>query len=233
MANLIYQEAPYVEHEGSKCAICNEERTTKWDPVHENYFCERHYRRLDTDSEQDAPLDAHDNDEIVTNEQGGKQSKLEYSYELLEPSWLRDVAHVLYQGKQKYGARNWQSIPDYREHLGRAMYHIQQAMEDMDHSEMHFANATCRLMFADWCYKRSYAEFPGLDIIINRIREGSPLGWNPTIKTGINCQTCNHDTGLHVVVGTNWDTKEPIPSCTVCGCRATASTAASEDQDKP
>jgi hypothetical protein len=93
----------------------------------------------------------HDNDEIVTNEQGGKQSKLEYAFELMPPEALKRVAHVLYTGKLKYGANNWQNIPDAKEHLGRAMYHITQAIEGRDHSEDHMANAICRLMFAVWC----------------------------------------------------------------------------------
>lgn len=156
----------------------------------------------------------HDNDEIVTNEQGGKQSKLEYAYELLDPNWLRDVAHVLYQGRLKYGAYNWQNITDYREHLGRAMYHIQQALEDKDHSEMHFANATCRLMFADWCYKNTKTSFRSAW----QDTTGTTLPREPIARSWQLC-ICNHPAYSHLKVGEDWDTKEPIVSCEVCGCR--------------
>lgn len=89
----------------------------------------------------------HNNDEIVTNEQGGKQSKLEYAFELIEPEFSKRMAHVLYTGMQKYGARNWQNIP-VDVHIGRAMYHLTQALEGLDQSEDHYANAACRVMFA-------------------------------------------------------------------------------------
>lgn len=91
----------------------------------------------------------HDNDAIDTNEQGGKQSHLEYSFELMDPEFMLRVAHVLWVGKQKYGAYNWHSIP-MEENIGRAMYHLEQALLGQDHSEDHFANAVCRVMFAAW-----------------------------------------------------------------------------------
>lgn len=98
-------------------------------------------------SEQVVKTAYHDNDAIDTNEQGGKQSHLEYRFDLIEPEFMLRMAHVLHTGALKYGERNWQSIP-MDHNIGRAIYHLEMALQGLDHSEDHFANAACRVMFA-------------------------------------------------------------------------------------
>lgn len=98
-------------------------------------------------SEQVVKTAYHDNDAIDTNEQGGKQSHLEYRFDLIEPEFMLRMAHVLHTGALKYGDRNWQSIP-MDHNIGRAIYHLEMALQGLDHSEDHFANAACRVMFA-------------------------------------------------------------------------------------
>lgn len=141
------------------CDACTRYGLCKYDATENAWLCEDHYRHPNASdmilntlmiSSAKTSEQHHNNDEIMSNEQGGKQSKLEYSFELLEPMMLKRVAHVLYTGKQKYGAKNWRNIPDHQEHIGRAMYHLTQALENIDHSEDHLANAVCRIMFAMW-----------------------------------------------------------------------------------
>lgn len=130
--------------ENYSCYICNN-TPTKYDLKNVAWLCKDHYAHPNA---QDMIMSRlHDNDQIDTNEAGGKQSHLEYAFELIEPEFSKRMAHVLWTGMQKYGARNWQSIP-HDVNIGRAIYHLTQALEGTDQSEDHYANAACRVMFA-------------------------------------------------------------------------------------
>jgi len=62
-------------------------------------------------------------EEKVSNELGGKQSKLEYRFDLIDPKSLFALANVLHTGEQEYGKDNWRNI-DTESHLNHAISHI-------------------------------------------------------------------------------------------------------------
>lgn len=86
------------------------------------------------------------NDDVVVNDQGGKQSRVDYAFTELEPDMLLRVTQVLHKGKAKYGAKNWRQIP-YEDHLNHIAYHWTM-LHQGDTSEDHLANIICRAMFA-------------------------------------------------------------------------------------
>lgn len=73
--------------------------------------------------------------------------------ELLPPKALREVAHVLTFGAQKYAPDNWRKVKPLRErYLGAALRHIMSEMEDPGHKDTEsgidgLAHAICCLMF--------------------------------------------------------------------------------------
>ena len=87
---------------------------------------------------QDAPT--------ITNELGGKQSKVERAYHLVPPEALAQVARVLHHGYIKYGKDNWRLI-EADEHLNHAMNHIYLSLAG-NVSEDHLAHAATRILMA-------------------------------------------------------------------------------------
>jgi hypothetical protein len=85
-------------------------------------------------------------DETVTNELGGKQSKIEHRLSLLPPEAVLRVGAILTTGAAKYGADNWRLIPQ-RDHIDHALRHIVMYLSG-DTSEDHLGNAACRTLFA-------------------------------------------------------------------------------------
>ena len=82
----------------------------------------------------------------ITNELGGKQSKVERAYHLVPPEALAQVARVLHNGYHKYGKDNWRLI-EADEHLNHALNHIYLYLAG-NVSEDHIAHATTRLLMA-------------------------------------------------------------------------------------
>jgi hypothetical protein len=82
----------------------------------------------------------------VTNDKGGKQSKVIYGMDCLPPKAILDVARTLEEGRQKYGKDNWRQI-EIGSHLNHALIHMFAYMAG-DTSDDHLNHATCRLMFA-------------------------------------------------------------------------------------
>ena len=89
--------------------------------------------------------------ETVTNEAGGKQSRIETRLDLMPAQVVYEVGKVLAAGAAKYGEYNWVLIPP-REHIAHALEHINTEvlmMEDEHVSDATDAlHAICRLMFA-------------------------------------------------------------------------------------
>ena len=83
---------------------------------------------------------------IVTNEYGGKQSRVDARFDLVPPYSLQAVAEILGAGAVKYGENNWQRITT-AEHLNHALNHINLHLIG-DTSENHLGNAMVRMMFA-------------------------------------------------------------------------------------
>jgi hypothetical protein len=85
-------------------------------------------------------------DEIETNPNGGRQSRLAERTDLLPPAAVLAVARVLKGGAAKYGDRNWRLI-GVREHLNHALTHAYKFLAG-DAEEPHLHNAACRLLMA-------------------------------------------------------------------------------------
>lgn len=88
-------------------------------------------------------------EEKVTNEKGGKQSKLENAFHLIDPKAIFELAHVLYVGEKTYGRDNWKFISR-EEHLNHAISHIYAHLYG-DTGSNHLAHAFTRLMMAVAC----------------------------------------------------------------------------------
>jgi hypothetical protein len=107
--------------------IFGDEKRTKWEP------------KLPPKLEVNAQ-------EIITNEQGGKQSKLDHEWLDFDPSVMLRLAEISARGKAKYGERNWENIST-ADHINHAITHVYKHLAG-DKTEDHLANATCRLIFA-------------------------------------------------------------------------------------
>ena len=84
--------------------------------------------------------------EIAVNAEGGKQQRLNYRFDLIDPHAIYKLASVLAGGCEKYGPDNWRSI-ECRDHLNHAIEHIYAHLGG-DASEDHLSHALCRLVFA-------------------------------------------------------------------------------------
>lgn len=84
--------------------------------------------------------------ETVTNEQGGKQSRLDFRFDLFDPKAMFNLAGILDYGAKKYGVNNWKQIPR-NDHLNHALVHIYAYLEG-NRQDDHLGHAFCRLMFA-------------------------------------------------------------------------------------
>lgn len=86
------------------------------------------------------------NEPIVTNDQGGKQSKSLYRLDLVPPLALLKVGEELSKGLEHYPPDNWKLI-SIEDHLNHALIHLY-AWIAGDKSDDHLSHATCRLLFA-------------------------------------------------------------------------------------
>lgn len=85
--------------------------------------------------------------ETVVNEKGGKQSKVEYRFDLVDPQAMFAMCKVLKEGFDKYGSdENWRKIP-VRDHLNHLIIHAYAALAG-DTSDEHLSHIMCRAMFA-------------------------------------------------------------------------------------
>lgn len=87
-----------------------------------------------------------DNNTIVENELGGRQSYIGARFDLVPPSSLKAVAHVLGRGAEKYGESNWKKITT-NEHINHVLNHVNLYLLG-DTSEPHLEHAMTRLMMA-------------------------------------------------------------------------------------
>ena len=87
---------------------------------------------------------------VVENENGGKQSKSPYAFELLPPTSLFAAAQVAREGADKYGEtfgdRNYTKISSVS-HINHAIAHLYAHLAG-DESDAHLAHAIVRLLFA-------------------------------------------------------------------------------------
>ena len=85
-------------------------------------------------------------DEIVTNEQGGKQSKVPFRLDVTPPFALLAIGEVLSTGSEKYGDWNWLNIPT-NDHLNHALGHIFAYISGQE-QQMNLRHAATRMLFA-------------------------------------------------------------------------------------
>lgn len=82
--------------------------------------------------------------EIVTNKDGGKQSKSEYGFHLMDDGAMLALAEVLQIGATRYARDNWRKIPS-EEHFNHMMVHYY-AWKSGDTSDDHLGHMFCRAM---------------------------------------------------------------------------------------
>jgi len=84
--------------------------------------------------------------EITTNTQGGKQSRLDYRFDLIDAKAMFELAKVMHEGAQKYERDNWRKI-SIDEHINHAFAHLWAYMAG-DEQDEHLSHAMCRCHMA-------------------------------------------------------------------------------------
>jgi hypothetical protein len=84
--------------------------------------------------------------EIVTNENGGRQSKVEFACHLLDGPAILELAKVLQYGATRYERDNWRLISQ-EDHINHALVHLFAYLSG-DEQDDHLEHAFCRLMMA-------------------------------------------------------------------------------------
>jgi hypothetical protein len=84
--------------------------------------------------------------EIVVNEHGGAQSKLNGSPRLIPPEALLSLSYVVGMGAGRYAENNWRRIP-MADHVSHALEHLFLHMNG-DKDDDHLDHALCRLAMA-------------------------------------------------------------------------------------
>lgn len=116
----------------------------------------------------------------VVNENGAKQSKVLYRFDLLDPQAMFKMTEVLKHGADKYGANNWHGI-SVEDHLNHMLIHTYAYLAG-DTSDDHLSHIMCRSMFAQ-----------AVDIMNNKMRsvpdDGGPAQ-DPIVMNSIKiCRT--------------------------------------------
>jgi hypothetical protein len=86
------------------------------------------------------------NEPIVINKNGGKQSKANYAFHLIDKAALLSLAEVLAEGAEKYERDNWRKISA-EEHYNHMMIHWI-AYISGDKQDDHLGHFFCRAMMA-------------------------------------------------------------------------------------
>ena len=81
---------------------------------------------------------------IVENAQGGKQSKTEYGFHLIDTDAILSLAQVLQYGASRYERDNWRKIPS-EEHYNHMMIHYCAWLKG-DTQDDHLSHFFCRAM---------------------------------------------------------------------------------------
>lgn len=82
----------------------------------------------------------------VTNEKGAKQSHIPVAFHLVDGPAMFQMAKVLHEGAEKYGANNWRGIP-IEDHLNHLIMHAYAYLSG-DRTDEHLSHIMCRAMFA-------------------------------------------------------------------------------------
>ena len=82
------------------------------------------------------------NQELISNKQGGKQSKSEYAFHLIPAEALLELAKVFEEGSGRYARDNWKRI-EAEEHFNHMMIHYYAAVLG-DTQDNHLGHFLCR-----------------------------------------------------------------------------------------
>jgi hypothetical protein len=82
----------------------------------------------------------------VVSENGAKQSRCDYRFDLIDGPALFDMAAILEVGARRYGEDNWRGVPT-AAHVNHALMHLYAYLAG-DGQDNHLGHAFCRLMFA-------------------------------------------------------------------------------------
>ena len=85
-------------------------------------------------------------EKMVVNYNGGRQSKLDYRFDLIDTKAIFALAKVLHTGEVRYGKDNWRKI-DTESHLNHALSHIYAYLAG-DKQDNHLSHALCRCMMS-------------------------------------------------------------------------------------
>lgn len=97
---------------------------------------------------------SYDTDEVITNKDGGKQSKIHGRFDLIPGTAISEVAAVLDHGAERYGERNWEKI-SVNDHINHALQHIFAMLRGQYNGYgTDLSHATTRLLFALDLYLR-------------------------------------------------------------------------------
>jgi len=83
---------------------------------------------------------------MVVNEKGGKQSRVHYRFDLVDPHAMFEMCRVLREGAEKYGEENWRKV-SVRDHLNHLLIHVYAYLAG-DRQDDHLSHAFCRAMMA-------------------------------------------------------------------------------------
>jgi len=83
---------------------------------------------------------------IITNKSGGKQSAVNYRFDLIDTDAIFELTKILSEGANKYGEWNWKKI-NRQDHINHALIHLYAYMAG-DTQDDHLGHAFCRIMFA-------------------------------------------------------------------------------------
>jgi len=141
-ATMEREFAGWLQRQGKPMAILLERSWRSVEPTPEQYREWCAMEELDRQTTEELGM----LDETVTNEHGGKQSKIEHRLSLLPPEAVLRVGAILTTGAAKYGDDNWRLITQ-RDHLDHALRHIVLHLKG-DTNDDHLGNAACRMLFA-------------------------------------------------------------------------------------
>lgn len=96
-----------------------------------------------------------DSEEVITNEKGGKQSRLDARLDLLPSIAILEIGKVLHHGAERYGEWNWKDIP-VKDHLSHAITHLLRFGVTREVSDL--SHAATRALFALELYLEEQAD---------------------------------------------------------------------------
>jgi hypothetical protein len=146
-------------------------------------------------------IDGVNHSETVTNEKGGKQSRLDYRFDLIDARVMFELAKVMHEGAKKYEKDNWRKI-SVDDHLNHAQSHIW-AYQAGDKQDNHLSHAFTRLMMA---LAVSMQEKPKKGDMRCRACHFRYMTKESLDKLGLDpCMNCNNQSNWRAIEDDEWN----------------------------